>query len=107
MSAIGKPKFHTYGSINPDVTTAVTVIDLPSPLEIADTEAKICYLSRKVFFNIGAAASMSVTVLSGGAVALANNLPGLGVVLIIGSAAVPYLYKRVAEDCPIFCCRPR
>ena len=107
MSAIGQQKFPNYGSINADLPTAVTVRDPLVSLEIAATEAKICGVARKVFFNIAAAASLSVAVFSGGAIALAYKQPGVGIVLIIGSAVIPYVYKRIAEDCPIFCCRPR
>jgi hypothetical protein len=107
MSAIGKSKFPNYGSINADSPAVVTACYPLAPLEIAATEAKICGVARKVFFNIAAAASLSVAVFSGGAIALAYKQPGVGIVLIIGSAVIPYVYKRVAEDCPIFCCRPR
>ncbi|MCX6991414.1 MAG: hypothetical protein NTX49_10215 [Chlamydiae bacterium] len=107
MSAISQPKFPNYGSINADLPTAVTVRDPLVSLEIVETETKICGVSRKVFFNIAGAAALSGAVLAGGAVALAYKQPGLGIVLIIGSAVIPYVYKRIAEDCPIFCCRPR
>jgi|GEM_PF-4933592 len=99
MSVIALAKIPNYGSINSPTET----VTLP-PVENSITQAKICSVSRRVFFTYAGAFVLTGAVLTGGVVAFASGLPGAGVVLTMSCAMIPFVYRRVVQDCPILCC---